>query len=286
MKYLFTLSTLLCLPALLAFVERPQNAKDYYTSGLEKMKKEQYIEAIGDFTAAISLEEFFADAYFQRALAKQFFARQAAYVSNEYCSDLIQALRLGKQEAAALISRSCMGECLDLNYVAEPENTYCVYLRNKKLPTLPALLPGLENLVSLDAAENQIVSIEDTKALEGCMHVDLSHNQLTTWPKFQAAQLEELNLSHNQLTDLSLTGYKQLKALYLSHNRLSKLPALQSLKQLQHLDVSYNKLQKLPAELGQLSELRFLRLTGNPLSDEQKALILAKLPHCKVVFDE
>ncbi len=286
MKYLSICCLLFCLPAFFAFVQGPQNANDYYVLGLEKMKKGQYMEAIGDFTAAISLEERFADAYLQRAFAKQFFAKQASYISNEYCSDLVQALRWGKKEAAALISQSCMGECLDLNYVVEPENTYCVYLRGKKLQELPALLGTLENLVSIDAAENQILNIANTQPLEGLLYIDLSHNQLKAWPALQAAQLEELNLSYNQIAALQLQGYTQLKALYLAHNRLKMLPDMQKLKQLQYLDVSYNQIDVLPASLKELPQLRYLRLTGNPLSDEQKALILEQLPHCKIVFDE
>ena len=179
-----------------------------------------------------------------------------------------------------------MGECLDLNYVVEPENTYCVYLRGKKLQELPALLGTLENLVCIDAAENQILSIANTQPLEDLLYIDLSHNQLKVWPALQAAQLEELNLSYNQIAALQLQGYTQLKALYLAHNRLKMLPDMQTLKQLQYLDVSYNQMSMLPASLKALPQLRYLRLTGNLLSDEQKALILEQLPNCKIVFDE
>ena len=55
---------------------------------LENLKKKDYISAIGNFTSAISIKDDFADAYFNRAVAKEEFAKQAGFENSEHCFDL------------------------------------------------------------------------------------------------------------------------------------------------------------------------------------------------------
>ena len=46
-------------------------AVSFYQEGVEYLENEDYVKAIGSFTKAISLDDSYADAYFQRAIAKK-----------------------------------------------------------------------------------------------------------------------------------------------------------------------------------------------------------------------
>ncbi|MDY0134076.1 MAG: hypothetical protein RBS14_00090 [Atribacterota bacterium] len=50
------------------------------------------------------------------------------------------------------------------------------------------------------------------------------------------------------------------------------------------LNLSVNQLTTLPPELSQLTELSWLNLTGNPLSDSEVKKVHRLLPNCDVYF--
>ncbi|MDW8288339.1 MAG: hypothetical protein RMJ89_09725, partial [Flammeovirgaceae bacterium] len=56
-----------------------KTAEEYFNDGLNNMKKKDYLKAIGDFTHAISLNPQYAEAYYQRAIAKDLFGQQIGF---------------------------------------------------------------------------------------------------------------------------------------------------------------------------------------------------------------
>src|SRR6185312_17338388 len=59
------------------------DAKMYYESGMANLNKKDYIQAIGDFTNAISLNPNYADAYYHRAYAKDLLGKKMGFASTE-----------------------------------------------------------------------------------------------------------------------------------------------------------------------------------------------------------
>ncbi|EPG49490.1 leucine rich repeat protein [Leptospira kirschneri serovar Cynopteri str. 3522 CT] len=96
--------------------------------------------------------------------------------------------------------------------------------------------------------------------------MDLSYNQLTTFPK----EIEQL---------------KNLQVLDLGSNQLTTLPEeIEQLKNLQVLDLGSNQLTTLPEGIGQLQNLQ-LYLNNNQLSSEEKERIRKLLPKCQIYFE-
>jgi Leucine-rich repeat (LRR) protein len=101
--------------------------------------------------------------------------------------------------------------------------------------------------------------------------LNLSANELSTWPDFSASsrsKLNEINLSNNLITTIpeSISTYKQLHALNLSHNRISALPvAFKHLKRLRILNLSSNQFQIFPEIILELAGLEELSIGFNRL---------------------
>lgn len=265
-----------------------KDAKAYYHDGLSNLNTQNYIQAVGDFTSAISLEPKYADAYLERAKAKKLLAEQVGFVSNELCVDLVQALSLGKKEAAALLESSCMGECYQLDNIQDVEYTFCIDLSNKKLLELPKIDTNLSNLLRLDLSENNINSInQEINALKNLMHLDISNNQLKKIESLGTLKaLQELNLCNNQLESLpkDIEKLEGLKALYLRRNNLTSLD-LTGLQSLEILDLSLNNMKSLPVEIEKLKNLKILNLVGNNISALEREHLKNQLKGCKIYFD-
>ncbi len=130
-----------------------------------------------------------------------------------------------------------------------------------------------------------------------------------------------LYLLGNNLTSLpsAIGGLKKLTMLYLNHNSLVNLPPeIGKLKKLRILDLSSNQLTQLPPEIGKLvnleklylgidnvsffyytignllktlpseienlSNLKVLDLSGNPINGKERKKIKKLLPHCEIIF--
>lgn len=271
---------------------RFRDARAYYEEGLVNLQARQYVQAIGDFTLAISLKPDFAEAYLQRAVAKQLLGEKMGFVNSERCVDLAQALSLGHEEAARLLMTDCRGECYSMNSPVEnPLEVFCLDYSSGRLSVLPKSVALFPHLVSLNLAHNELKAI-DQQALGSpqLMLLDVSSNQLRSVSAFigQLAYLQELNLSNNRLVTLptEIGDLSRLKALYLRGNQLSHLPAsIADCQSLETLDLSFNQLTELPQEIKRLSHLEHLILVGNKFSKEAQQTIRVALPHCRIEFE-
>ncbi|MCL1601404.1 MAG: cell wall-binding repeat-containing protein [Actinomycetia bacterium] len=120
--------------------------------------------------------------------------------------------------------------------------------RNSLAGAVPPEIGGLDNLVSLQLAENQLTSIPS----------QIGDLDILNW----------LYLGENQLTSIppQIIGLSSLTWLILSGNQLASLPAeIGWLSNLTTLGLSRNELTSLPVEIGGLSNLTHLYINGNQL---------------------
>ena len=121
----------------------------------------------------------------------------------------------------------------------------------------------------LSFAGNQISTI-DNSTWEGTYAtiIDLSSNELTTFPTFTDLQyLEELDLSDNNILSIQLyTEYPHLKVLYLRNNGLEIFKTISDFTpELASLDLSNNLIEVLV--LNTLVDLQHLNISNNRIND-------------------
>ncbi|MFN3405537.1 MAG: leucine-rich repeat domain-containing protein [Cytophagaceae bacterium] len=268
------------------------DAKTYYENGLASLNRKEYIQAIGEFTNAISLRPDFADAYYHRAYAKDLLGKKMGFFSSELCADFVSALKLGKEDAASKLEKSCMGECFDLDGAFfEPEVVYCADFSSKVLSDLPQNSEQLIYLVKLNFFNNKMTGINDRLGnLTTLVSLDLSSNQITTVSPAvgKLVHLKELSLNKNRITTLpyEFGNLKSLKTLNLRQNGLTELPkSVAMLTQLENLDLALNKLTVLPIEIANMKNLKTLTLVGNELSPKEQAKVKALLPNTTIYFE-
>eukprot|EP00934_Nitzschia_sp_Nitz4_P004570 Nitzschia sp. Nitz4//scaffold34_size148208//51551//53857//NITZ4_002974-RA/size148208-processed-gene-0.39-mRNA-1//-1//CDS//3329548777//4560//frame0 len=173
-------------------------------------------------------------------------------------------------------------ETLDLssNQLSNLENTQLSTPRlrtlrasHNKLQSFPDFLQSATpNLQVLDLSHNHLNQSEvDLSEFSQLQSVMLAFNRLSAVPTIPQ-KVTKMDLTTNKL--VSIKGlYKDstqdsgLVDLLLQDNYLDALDAdmIECCKRLQRLDLSANKLKNLPYQLGFLSQLTQLSLTGNPL---------------------
>jgi len=222
-------------------------AEEHYKAGVENLKKQKFVEAIGHFTEAVSLNPAYAEAFYQRSKAKELLARQKGYMDNEHYTDLMQALRLGKSDALTDLKEGYAGECVaGMAFTLKPDEVYCLDISSANLRRVPEQLNQMPNLIQLSVGDNQ---------------------------------LKDLNSI--------LASNKTLLFLDARRNQLEVLSAdIKNLTYLQELNLRDNNLTQLPTEIKQLKHLQVLNLAGNPIEDTEKDRIREMLPHCRVYFGE
>jgi Leucine-rich repeat (LRR) protein len=108
-------------------------------------------------------------------------------------------------------------------------------------------------------------------------------SDITPVTKFK--KLEKLDLGGNQIENIYMFQYYSapLRELRIGNNRISDGTPLMYLDTLEFLDVSGNNLSSV-SPIKQLSSLKWLKLTGNPLTQEQIDELKTALPDCEIIF--
>ncbi|MBR0040293.1 MAG: leucine-rich repeat domain-containing protein [Oscillospiraceae bacterium] len=175
---------------------------------------------------------------------------------------------------------------------------------------LLAALSGLDVLRIYDNPDLSGEAVDELKArLRGC---DVQHSELVYYvemggekiredstevilfdhgvsdisPILRFKKLEKLDLGANQIDNIYTFQYltAPLRELHLGNNNISDGTPLMYLDELELLDISGNRLSSV-SPIRQLSNLKWLKLTGNPLSEEQIAELREALPNCEIIFD-
>ena len=268
------------------------DAKTYYNTGVQNLNNREYIQAIGAFTNAISLNPDYADAYFYRAYAKDLLGKKMGFSTTELCSDLTIALRLGKLEAADKLEKSCMGECFNMVTAFEdPEVVYCADFSSQQLKDLPPATDHLKYLTKLDFNDNILGTVTPRlSSVQTLVSLNLSGNNISTVPGNigNLAHLRELYLNKNSISTLPLEFGKlsHLKILTFRQNKLTELPkSIAQLHNLETIDLAFNQLTTLPLEIANLKKLKTLTLVGNEIPVKEQQRIKALLPNTEIFFE-
>ncbi|WP_051203910.1 leucine-rich repeat domain-containing protein [Hugenholtzia roseola] len=268
-----------------------EDPTSFYWQGLSHLEKKEYLQAIRHFTTAISLNNAYAEAYYQRAIAKNALNKELGYLSIEHCHDLIKAMNGGKPEAAEMLLEHVAAECFSLQAAKmQPKIVFCADFSTHGLTEIPANITDFPFIVQLNLAENELTTLDSALArLENVLVLDLNNNRLNELSAnfSQLSHLQFLNLSDNNLKELNsdFGNLKNLRVLQIKNNYLSELPlSFEKLENLENLDISYNQLSQVPAVLLRLQNLRELHIEGNAIPKEEIEKIRTALPKTEIFF--
>ncbi|KAL8178486.1 UNVERIFIED_CONTAM: hypothetical protein K2H54_048867 [Gekko kuhli] len=140
-----------------------------------------------------------------------------------------------------------------------------------KLRSLPTEISAMKNLRQLDCTKNYLETIPpELASMASLEQLYLRRNKLHYLPSLPSCKLlKELHVGENQIEVLTAEHLKHLNSLCVLELRDNKLKALPDeitlLQGLERLDLSNNDISRLPYKLGNLPQLKFLALEGNPL---------------------
>ena len=195
--------------------------------------------------------------------------------------DSLETLDLGNVKLGAL-----PGEVLSLPALRD------LYLSGCGLPAFPEGLEKIPHLRYLNLDRNRIAKLPEALP-PGLRWLRLNSNSLAELPAGigAIAGLERLYLRGNRLSALpaELAQCPGITDIDLAQNSFSEFPQiLADLPALRNLDLSGNGgITAMPDDsvLGRMGALRTLRLTGCPLSDDERTRVRAALhPQCAIIF--
>ncbi len=142
-----------------------------------------------------------------------------------------------------------------------------VNFRNNKISNLGPM-KDLKMLQQIFLNENAIESIEPLSGLTNVQYLELSKNKVVDLTPLKGmSNMRSLYLSDNQIRSLQPIGeLKKIWSLYVAKNPIEDFAPVGNLKWLTHFDAQGCKLKDL-GFLKPLTELKFLMLVGNQISD-------------------
>jgi tetratricopeptide (TPR) repeat protein len=269
-----------------------QDAQSYFDHGMKSLQAKDYIQAIGDFTNAVSVRANYSEAYYYRGKAKILLGQEMGFVNSEACSDFVMAMRYGNKESSEQLEINCTGECFDLKLaLQEPEIVYCGDFSSSVLSDIPNKVIELKNIVKLNLFNNKLAKFPETiSSLYSLIILDLSSNNISEISPSIAklTNLKELNLNKNKLHELpyEFGNLENLRLLNLRSNYITEIPkSISRLKKLEVLDLSLNKISVVPLEIGNLKNPKELNLVGNEIPKEKRDILVKLLPNTKIYFE-
>ncbi|CAN8097939.1 unnamed protein product [Discula destructiva] len=157
--------------------------------------------------------------------------------------------------------------------------------------SLPFEMLSKLSLTQLNARKNKLsgVLVEDgVEVLSTLQNIDVSSNQLTAIVRqhgtIEMPALTQLCVSMNRIQTLpDISTWTELITLTADENNINMFPdGLTDLQRLKTVDFSSNDIRIVPAEVGRMSNLSMLRLSGNPLRD--KKFVSAPIDEIKEVL--
>uniref|UniRef100_U3JET0 Leucine rich repeat containing 40 n=1 Tax=Ficedula albicollis TaxID=59894 RepID=U3JET0_FICAL len=148
-----------------------------------------------------------------------------------------------------------------------------------QLRELPADLSAMKSLRQLDCTKNYLETVPPKLAsMASLEQLYLRKNKLRALPEFPSCKLlKELHAGENQIEMLNAENLKQLSSLCVLELRDNKIKAVPEeitvLQKLERLDLANNDISRLPYTLGNLPQLKFLALEGNPLRTIRRDLL-------------
>ena len=176
--------------------------------------------------------------------------------------------------ALILTNNLLQGPIRNESIAALPTTLEELVLDENVIMSLPEGLGALKDLRWLSARQNLLSSLPSAAflTLTSLTHLDLRNNKLKTLPEEvgSCTALVELHLDWNELTVLpeALATCTKLELLTVSHNALTALPeGLAACSSLVEIDAGFNLLASLSGSLcTALTKLEFLRLPANKLT--------------------
>ncbi|NXV67205.1 LRC40 protein, partial [Molothrus ater] len=148
-----------------------------------------------------------------------------------------------------------------------------------QLKELPADLSAMKSLRQLDCTKNYLETVPPKLATMASLEqLYLRKNKLRSLPELPSCKLlKELHAGENQIEILNAENLKQLSSLCVLELRDNKIKAVPEeitvLQKLERLDLANNDISRLPYTLGNLPQLKFLALEGNPLRTIRRDLL-------------
>ncbi|NXN25689.1 LRC40 protein, partial [Nycticryphes semicollaris] len=148
-----------------------------------------------------------------------------------------------------------------------------------QLKDLPADISVMRSLRQLDCTKNYLETVPSKLATMASLEqLYLRKNKLRSLPEFPSCKLlKELHAGENQIEILNAENLKHLNSLSvleLRDNKIKSVPdEITLLQKLERLDLTNNDISRLPYTLGNLPQLKFLALEGNPLRTIRRDLL-------------
>ncbi|NXF63542.1 LRC40 protein, partial [Ciccaba nigrolineata] len=148
-----------------------------------------------------------------------------------------------------------------------------------QLRSLPADISAMKSLRQLDCSKNYLETVPSKLATMASLEqLYLRKNKLRSLPEFPSCKLlKELHAGENQIEILNAENLKHLNSLSvleLRDNKIKSVPdEITLLQKLERLDLANNDISRLPYTLGNLPQLKFLALEGNPLRTIRRDLL-------------